>query len=65
MQRTYYHRQGSGFLGNTDLVRSRSGSRSVRPVLPPEPVIRIDVGDPVEAVDAGWRSWSANAARVA
>jgi len=65
MKRTVFPTSQAGLLTASDLVRARPGSRSVRPVIPPEPVIEIDVGDPREAVDAGWRSWAPETSKVA
>jgi hypothetical protein len=65
MKRTIYLTQRSGVLADSDLMRSRWNSRSARPVLPPEPVVWVDFGDTVDAVDSGWRYWNRNADRVA
>ncbi|MCB2224560.1 MAG: hypothetical protein KQH83_10370 [Actinobacteria bacterium] len=65
MQRTYYSNRRMGLLADSDFVRSRPNSRSLRPIYPSEPVIRIDLGDLAGAVDSGWRSWSWTDDRVA
>jgi hypothetical protein len=65
MKRTAYQTVQTGLLTGSDLVRARPGSRSIRPVVLPEPVIEIDVGDPRDAVDAGWRTWNPDRSRAA
>lgn len=65
MKRTLFSSYQGGLLASTDLVRSRPGSRSLRLVVPPEPVVTIDVGDPREVVDAGWRAWAPDTPKVA
>jgi hypothetical protein len=57
MKPTLYQMHQGGLLASSDLLRARPGSRSRRPVCLPEPVIRIELGDPAHAVDAGWRAW--------
>ena len=65
MKRTMYSTQRAGVLSDSDFVRPRPNSRTSRPVFPVEPVIRIDFGDTVDAVDSGWRTWINKASRVA
>ncbi len=65
MKLTTYSTHRSGVLANSDLVRPRPRSRTIRPVFPTEPVIQIDIGDPAEAVDSGWRTWTRATTRVA
>ena len=59
MQPTHYSNRQSGLIGATDLIRSRPGSRRVRPVMPFEPAFTLEVGDVVDAVDSDW--WSSSA----
>ena len=65
MKRTAYPTNRAGVLADSDLVRSRPHSRSLRPLFPMEPVIQIDFGDTAEAVDAGWQTWTRDLSRVA
>lgn len=65
MKRTMYSTKRAGVLADSDYVRPRPHSRISRPVFPLEPVVRIDFGDTVDAVDSGWRTWIRETARVA
>ena len=65
MKPTLFSVRRAGLLADSDLVRARPGSRSVRPVYPTEPIIEIDVGDVVDAVDAGWRARAIRPSRAA
>lgn len=65
MKPTLYSVRRAGLLADSDLVRSRPGSRSARPICPVEPVIEIEVGDVVDAVDSGWRFWAKRPSRAA
>jgi len=58
MKRTPTQTQQAGLLASSDLVRSRPLGRSIRPVHAPEPIIVIDFGDTVDAIDPGWHSWA-------
>lgn len=65
MQRTYYYLLTSGLLSDSDLLRARPRGRRSRPVALPDPGITVDLGDPADAVDAGWRHWKAGVSRAA
>jgi len=65
MKRTPTKMQQAGLLTSSDLVRSRPLGRSIRPVHPPEPIIVIDFGDTVDAIDPGWHSWAPDSPKAA